>query len=57
MRRALPWLVGPLDAGSVRWTAQHAVGAGLVGLGLLLLAGVGGWLLGLRAGRRRSRPA
>jgi hypothetical protein len=34
--------------GTVLWTPQHAVGAGLVVLGLLVLAGLGGWSLGRR---------
>ena len=37
--------------GAVLWTRQHALGAVLVVLGLLVLAGFGGWLLG----RRRAR--
>jgi hypothetical protein len=37
--------------GAVLWTGQHAVGAGLAVLGLLVLVGLGGWLLG-----RRSAP-
>lgn len=39
--------------GSVLWTRQHAVGAGLVVLGLLLLAALAGWWLGRRTGRAR----
>jgi heme/copper-type cytochrome/quinol oxidase subunit 1 len=35
--------------GAVLWTGQHAVGAGLVVLGLLVLVGLGGWLLGRRS--------
>ena len=38
--------------GSVLWTPQHALGAGLIVVGLLLLVGTGGWLLGRRAGPR-----
>ncbi|NEK58388.1 hypothetical protein GCU56_10945 [Geodermatophilus sabuli] len=38
--------------GSVLWTWRHAAGAGLLVLGLLLLAAVGGWALGRRSGRR-----
>jgi hypothetical protein len=37
--------------GTVLWTGEHVLGAGLLVLGLLVLAGVGGWLLGRRAGR------
>jgi hypothetical protein len=44
-------LVLGLD-GAVLWTWRQAVGAGLVVLGLLVLAAVGGWVLGRRAGRR-----
>jgi hypothetical protein len=40
--------------GAVLWTWRHAAGAGLVVLGLLVLAAVGGWLLGRRAGRRAT---
>jgi hypothetical protein len=40
------------DGWTVLWTAGHLVGAVLVVLGLLVLAAVGGWLLG-----RRSVPA
>ena len=42
--------------GTVLWTRGHVVGAGLAVLGALVLAGVGGWALGLRAGRRGSVP-
>ena len=41
-----------VDSATVLWTGQHLLGAGLLVLGLLVLAGVGGWLLGLRTGRR-----
>ena len=34
------------------WTGGHLVGAGLAVLGALVLAGVGGWLLGRRSGLR-----
>ena len=40
--------------GTVVWTGQHLLGAALLVLGLLLLTGVGGWLLGRRAGRRTT---
>ncbi len=43
--------------GGVLWAGQHVLGAGLVVAGLLVLAGVGGWLLGRRSGRRGSAPA
>ncbi|GAB3344385.1 hypothetical protein [Modestobacter lapidis] len=36
----------------VLWTRGHLVGAALLVLGLLLLAAVGGWLLGRRSGGR-----
>jgi len=39
--------------GSVLWTSWHLAGAGLVVLGLLVLAVLGGWVLG----RRPRRPA
>ena len=38
-----------LSDGSVLWNRQHAIGAGLVVVGLLVLAAVSGWLLGRRA--------
>jgi uncharacterized membrane protein HdeD (DUF308 family) len=41
------------DRWTVLWTGAHLLGAGLVVLGLLLLAAVGGWLLGRRLGVRR----
>jgi hypothetical protein len=45
------------DGTTVLWTGQHLLGAGLVVLGLLALAGVVGWLLGRRGGRRATpRP-
>jgi heme/copper-type cytochrome/quinol oxidase subunit 1 len=34
--------------GAVLWTWSHAIGAGLVVLGLLVLAGLVGWFLGRR---------
>jgi hypothetical protein len=42
----------PATDWAVLWTTEHLLGAGLVVLGALLLAAVGGWLLGRRAGRR-----
>jgi hypothetical protein len=36
----------------VLWTGGHLLGAGLLVLGLLVLAAVGGWLLGRRSPRR-----
>ena len=43
----------PPGAGwQVVWTRGHLVGAVLVGAGLLVLAAVGGWLLGRRSTRR-----
>jgi hypothetical protein len=52
-----PETVTFVDGGTVLWTGQHLLGAGLLVLGLLLLTGVGGWLLGRRAGRRTTSPA
>lgn len=43
------------DGSAVLWTGGHLLGAGLVGLGLLVLVGAGGWLLGRRAARRSPR--
>jgi heme/copper-type cytochrome/quinol oxidase subunit 1 len=43
-----------VDGGTVLWTGGHLVGAGLAMLGALVLAGVGGWLLGHRSGLRGS---
>lgn len=43
------------DQWAVTWTGGHVLGAGLVVLGLLILVGLGGWLLGLRRGRSSSR--
>jgi hypothetical protein len=44
---------------SVMWTAQHAIGAALVAAALLVLAFLGGWLLGrgdaVRSGASRPR--
>ena len=37
--------------GSVLWSGQHALGAGSVVAGLLVLVGLGGWLLGRRSAR------
>ena len=42
------------DRTTVLGTGRHLVGAGLVVAGLLVLAGVGGWLLGSRAAQGRS---
>jgi hypothetical protein len=47
-------LTPSFEGGSVLWTGQHVLGAVLAVLGLLVLAAVGGWLLGRRAGRRES---
>jgi hypothetical protein len=54
-----PGTPGPFDTTTyvsapdraVLWTAGHVLGAGIVVVGVLLLAAVGGWLLGRRAGR------
>ena len=43
--------------GTVLWTGQHLLGAGLAVLGLLLLTGRAAWLLGRRAGRRGTPGA
>jgi heme/copper-type cytochrome/quinol oxidase subunit 1 len=54
--------VGPYQSGitfsdgAVLWTGEHLLGAGLVVLGGLALAGTGGWLLGRRSGRRTVPP-
>ena len=40
--------------GSVLWSGQHALGAGCVVAGLLVLVGLGGWLLGRRTGRSEA---
>jgi heme/copper-type cytochrome/quinol oxidase subunit 1 len=42
------------DGTAVLWTGRHLLGAGLGVGGLLVLVGLGGWLLGRRAGRRRT---
>jgi hypothetical protein len=41
------------DGWTVLWTGWHLLGGALVVLGLLVLAGLGGWLLGHR-GRRAA---
>jgi heme/copper-type cytochrome/quinol oxidase subunit 1 len=41
------------DRWTVLWTGGHLLGAALVVLGLVILAGVGGWLLGRRSGVAR----
>ncbi|MGY1650481.1 hypothetical protein [Geodermatophilus sp. SYSU D01119] len=43
------------DRVDVLWTYRHLAGAGLAVLGALVLAGVGGWALGRRSGRRGAR--
>ncbi len=43
-----------LTDGTVLWNRQHAIGAGLAVLGLLVLAGLGGWFLGRRTARTGS---
>ena len=54
--------VGPYQSGitfsdgAVLWTGEHLLGAGLVVLGALALAGMGGWLLGRRSGRPTVPP-
>jgi hypothetical protein len=40
------------DGWTVSWTAGHLLGAALLVLGLLVLAGVAGWSLGRRSARR-----
>jgi prepilin-type processing-associated H-X9-DG protein len=40
--------------GSVLWSGQHALGAALAVLGLLVLVGLGGWILGGRSARRQA---
>jgi heme/copper-type cytochrome/quinol oxidase subunit 1 len=40
------------DRWTVLWTGTHLLGAVLAVVGLLVLAGVAGWLLGRRSGRR-----
>ena len=43
----------PPGAGwQVTWTGGHLLGAALLAAGLLVLAALGGWLLGRRSGRR-----
>jgi hypothetical protein len=43
------------DQWAVLWTGGNLAGAGLLVLGLLILSGLGGWLLGLRRGRSQGR--
>ena len=40
--------------GAVLWTRHHALGAGLVLAGALVLVGLGGWVLGRRTGRSEA---
>jgi len=42
------------DRWTVLWTGMHLLGASLVVLGLLVLAGVVGWLVGHRTGTARG---
>jgi hypothetical protein len=49
------WTVSFDDGWAVAWTIGHVWGAGLVVLGLLVLAGLGGWLLGRRSARTEGR--
>lgn len=51
------WTVSFSDGWAVVWTAGHAWGAGLVVLGLLVLVGLGGWLLGRRSAHRSGGRA
>jgi heme/copper-type cytochrome/quinol oxidase subunit 1 len=44
--------LGFSDRWTVLWTGTHLLGATLVVLGLLVLAAVGGWVLGRRSGSR-----
>jgi heme/copper-type cytochrome/quinol oxidase subunit 1 len=43
--------------GTVLWTGEHLLGAGLLVLGVLVLTGAVAWQLGRRAGRRGTPPA
>jgi hypothetical protein len=45
------------DGPTVLWTSEHLIGAALVVAGLLVLAGLGGWLLGHRTAAMESPPA
>ena len=47
------WYLSFAD-GAVLWSWQHALGAGCVVAGLLVLVGLGGWLLGRRTGRSEA---
>jgi hypothetical protein len=42
------------DRVEVLWTRGHLVGAGLLVAGALVLAAVGGWVLGRRSARRAA---
>ncbi|WP_336029460.1 hypothetical protein [Geodermatophilus sp. FMUSA9-8] len=44
-----------VDSGWVSWSGGHLTGAGLAVVGALVLAGLGGWALGRRSGRRAGR--
>jgi hypothetical protein len=45
------------DGATVLWTTDHLLGAVLVVVGLLVLAGLGGWLLGRRTAAAEPPPA
>jgi hypothetical protein len=42
------------DGPAVLWTRTAALGAGIVGAGLLVLAGLVGWVVGLRSARNST---